>query len=197
MQELTRHVGEQLKQIRAQRGWSLTQAAQATGVSKAMLGQIERGESSPTVATLWKIASGFTVSFSQFLQAPPVVGQTLQPYTPSAAFDSKSSGMSVVSFFPYDAELRMDMFVVELKAAGYSESSAHAVGVIEHIIVIEGELELTVNGEVHILGPGEGLRFRADCKHVYRNNLHKNSLHNSSVASVKFHDIIHYPPEVS
>ena len=52
MQELTRHIGSQLKAVRSERGWSLSQTAEHTGVSKAMLGQIERGESSPTVATL-------------------------------------------------------------------------------------------------------------------------------------------------
>jgi transcriptional regulator with XRE-family HTH domain len=59
MQELAGHLAHTLRTLRAQRGWSLTQAAEYTGVSKAMLGQIERGESSPTVATLWKIATGF------------------------------------------------------------------------------------------------------------------------------------------
>lgn len=48
MKELTRHIGNQLKNVRRERGWSLSQTAEQTGVSKAMLGQIERGESSPT-----------------------------------------------------------------------------------------------------------------------------------------------------
>ncbi|HFF9481520.1 TPA: helix-turn-helix domain-containing protein, partial [Serratia marcescens] len=50
MQELAGHLAHTLRTLRTQRGWSLTQAAEYTGVSKAMLGQIERGESSPTVA---------------------------------------------------------------------------------------------------------------------------------------------------
>lgn len=186
MQELTRHIGHQLKTLRARRGWSLTQAALETGVSKAMLGQIERGESSPTVATLWKIASGFQASFTQFLQ-PPELGATGQTASPASAFDNRHSGMSVVSFFPYDPELRMDMFVVELEREGYSESSPHAVGVIEHVIVIEGELELTVDGVHHRLSAGEGLRFEADCPHAYRN---------AHGEPVRFHDIIHYPAPV-
>lgn len=59
-------IANQLKNLRKSRGLSLDATAQLTGVSKAMLGQIERGESSPTIATLWKIASGLEASFSAF-----------------------------------------------------------------------------------------------------------------------------------
>ncbi|MEZ8384857.1 helix-turn-helix domain-containing protein, partial [Vibrio splendidus] len=47
-------VGVNLKRLRQEKGWSLDKTAKETGVSKAMLGQIERGESSPTVAKLWQ-----------------------------------------------------------------------------------------------------------------------------------------------
>ena len=61
MENLARFLSTTLKQLRQQRGWSLSRLAEATGVSKAMLGQIERNESSPTVATLWKIATEFLI----------------------------------------------------------------------------------------------------------------------------------------
>ena len=60
-------ISRTLKARRKERGWSLDKTAQQTGVSKAMLGQIERQESSPTIATLWKIATGLQCSFSSFL----------------------------------------------------------------------------------------------------------------------------------
>ena len=66
---LAAHIAATVKQLRRERGWSLSRAAEATGVSKAMLGQIERGESSPTIATLWRMASGFRVSFSSLFEA--------------------------------------------------------------------------------------------------------------------------------
>ena len=68
MENIYKHIATTLKELRQQKGWSLDKAALATGVSKAMLGQIEREESSPTIATLWKIASGFNTSFSSFLE---------------------------------------------------------------------------------------------------------------------------------
>lgn len=68
MKDTYHHIALTLKKLRQERGWSLDKAAEKTGVSKAMLGQIERQESSPTIATLWKIASGFQTSFSSFLE---------------------------------------------------------------------------------------------------------------------------------
>ena len=65
------YLATSLRALRNEKHWSLDRAAQETGVSKAMLGQIERGESSPTIATLWKIASGFHVSLSSFLAPLP------------------------------------------------------------------------------------------------------------------------------
>lgn len=184
MQQLTRHIGSQLKAVRHERGWSLSQTAEHTGVSKAMLGQIERGESSPTVATLWKIASGLNVSFSQFLETPPEQSAALHRHGLLTTFNSETSGMRVVPLFPYDATLRMDMFVIDLASGGSSESAPHEAGVIEHVIVIEGELVLTVDGITRKLTAGEALRFAADCPHGYRNE---------SGHAVRFHDLIHYP----
>jgi len=54
---ISRSIAQHLQSVRKARGLSLDKTAQLTGVSKAMLGQIERGESSPTIATLWKIAT--------------------------------------------------------------------------------------------------------------------------------------------
>lgn len=67
--DIAQHLSATLKTQRQLRGWSLSRLAEETGVSKAMLGQIERNESSPTVATLWKIATGLNVPFSAFIVA--------------------------------------------------------------------------------------------------------------------------------
>ncbi|EXU74480.1 helix-turn-helix domain-containing protein [Erwinia mallotivora] len=173
--------GVTLKSLRASRGWSLTLAAGKTGVSKAMLGQIERGESSPTVATLWKIATGFNVPFSLFIL--PAEAPSAVPVLPDG-LTQDNDVMKVTPLFPYDPLLRFDMLAVELVAGGISESSAHDSGVIEHVVVNEGELQLEVDGIWHTLKKDEGLRFQADCTHSY---------YNPGEQTVKFHSLIHYP----
>lgn len=63
------NIGQRLKTARKNRNMTLDDAAEVTGVSKAMLGQIERGQSVPSVNTLWKISTGMKAPFSAFLQA--------------------------------------------------------------------------------------------------------------------------------
>ena len=68
MDAMSSMIAANLKRIRKEKKLSLDNAAEMTGVSKSMLGQIERGESSPTVATLWKIATGLHISFTALLE---------------------------------------------------------------------------------------------------------------------------------
>lgn len=102
--DIAQHLSATLKTLRQQRGWSLSRLAEETGVSKAMLGQIERNESSPTVATLWKIATGLNVPFSAFIVADEAGEPT--------AFDPQQQAMVVTPLFPWDPVLRFDHFSI-------------------------------------------------------------------------------------
>lgn len=183
MDDLQRHLAQTLKEQRARRGWSLSQTAEITGVSKAMLGQIERAESSPTVATLWKIATGFNLPFSLFIENP--AAPSLAPRQPSGlpVFRQANQTMQVKTLFAYDALTRFEMLIVELAPGSRSESAPHEQGVIEHIIVFSGRLSLNVGGHQQSLAVGEALRFQADCPHVY---------HNPGTETLRFYNLIHY-----
>lgn len=170
--DITSKMAGVLRELRQARGWSLTLAAHHTGVSKAMLGQIERGESSPTVATLWKIATGFNVPFSAFFSELQVATADL------------TAEMVAVPVFPYDEALHFDLLAVTLPAGALSESAPHERGVVEHVVVITGVLEIGQNGRWQRLGAGEGLRFAGDAAHAYRN---------PGTAVCRFHSLIHYP----
>ena len=177
MENLHQHLSQALKQLRQANGWSLTLAANRTGVSKAMLGQIERGESSPTVATLWKIATGFNVPFSFFVQGSD------QPPGAAATFRQLNAQMQVKPLLPYDAQLRFDLLEVILAGGAQSDSSAHEEGVIEQVVVLEGELLLNVESTWRRLQVGEAHQFAADKPHSYRNPLS---------SALRFHSLIHY-----
>ncbi|OLO05598.1 MULTISPECIES: helix-turn-helix domain-containing protein [Salinicola] len=173
-------IGRHLKKRRAECGWSLDRVAQASGVSKAMLGQIERGESTPTISTLWKIASGLRVPLTGFL-----VAQTpeLQRPTSTPQRHHDASGMIVTPLFTFDPTLGFEMFVIELPQGTVSESAPHAPGVVEHLVVLEGVMELRLDEEWQTLAAGDAIRFPGDQPHAYRN---------LSRASVRVHDLIHY-----
>ena len=70
MEEINALFSANLKRLRETRRMSLDEVSRLSGVSKSMLGQIERGEVNPTISTVWKIASGLKVPYSQLLSRP-------------------------------------------------------------------------------------------------------------------------------
>ncbi|MDO6460675.1 XRE family transcriptional regulator [Granulosicoccaceae sp. 1_MG-2023] len=166
------HLRQVLKAARAQRGWSLGKAAQETGVSKAMLGQIERGESSPTVATLWKLATGFALALSDFL--PPGGSAPL----------ADSEQMSVVPVFAFDPALGFEMLAITLAPGERHVSEPHATGVVEHVVPLNGTLEVLHQDVWETVAAGAGLRFKADAPHGYAN---------PGVVPLCFHNLVFYP----
>jgi transcriptional regulator with XRE-family HTH domain len=183
MTDIHGRIAERLRALRQARGWSLDRAAQATGVSKAMLGQIERGESSPTVATLWKIAAGFDTSFSALLEDAPQGEGVLLRSSAGGDWPTDDGSIQVRSLFPYDPALGIEFFVIELQPGACHQSVPHAAGVTEHVIPVSGSLEVCVDGRWQAVACGEGLRFAADRPHAYRNG---------GSAPVLFHNLIHY-----
>lgn len=170
---LATHVATTLKKLRHQHGWSLDACAQKTGVSKAMLGQIEREESSPTISTLWKIASGFNIPFSSFTI------DTIPHPTPTPHDNS----ILIKTLFSFDQVLGLEIFMITLPPHYTHLSPPHQAGVIEHVIALDGAIEVLAQDEWHYLPPQQGFRFAADQTHGYRNL-------SSQFAS--FHNVIHY-----
>ncbi|MGL5802437.1 MAG: helix-turn-helix domain-containing protein, partial [Cetobacterium sp.] len=68
MENLNILIGQRLNRLRKDKNLSLEELSFQTGVSKAMLSQIENGKSNPTVSTLWKISTALKVSFSFFIE---------------------------------------------------------------------------------------------------------------------------------
>lgn len=187
MTDIYKHISQTLKVLRKDRGWSLDRAAKETGISKAMLGQIEREESSPTIATLWKIATGFNTPFSTFIADKSVDAETaIHSSGKASAIHPIDAKMKVFPLFPYDEALHLEIFLIELLAGCEQLSSPHKAGIIEHVIVVSGSMEVFVDGAWKLLKQGEGLRFDASQPHGYRNCTQE-------VAVI--HDIIHYMVE--
>ncbi|MGC9403296.1 helix-turn-helix domain-containing protein [Vibrio genomosp. F10] len=177
-------VSDNLKRLRKEKGWSLDKAAKATGVSKAMLGQIERGESSPTVAKLWQIASGFDVSFSNFISVSHENELTsLFRDSNELRREDYNPGFLVSLLFPFEQALGFEVFELTLATGYQHESEAHNSGVTEHIMCISGEMSVLFDGNWHRLKPGQAVRFNANQPHGYKN---------IGEQSVVFHNIIHY-----
>lgn len=161
-------IAQQLNTRRRELGWSLDKTAQATGVSKAMLGQIERQESSPTIATLWKVATGLQCSFSSF------IGEAEHPERAAKQSDSadfcQDPNMQVKTLFRYNPTTGMEAFEITLTNHHEQRSTAHSRGVIEHLHVLEGILAVQQGSIWYQVKPAEQFVLQADEPHAYRDD---------------------------
>ncbi|WP_261130068.1 helix-turn-helix domain-containing protein [Bacillus sp. Marseille-Q3570] len=170
--EINHMIGKKIKMIRADRKLSLDELSKLTNVSKAMLGQIERGTSSPTVSTLWKIASGLGVSFSSFVEedAPTFSKVRIDDVEPLLEDDGR---YLVHTLFPTEPNRNFEAYAVTLKPGCSYTSPAHGSGVEEYLFVHKGELNVLIGDSAHSLKTGEAIRFSADYEHTYENTSSK------------------------
>ena len=166
--EVNRMIGAKIKSIRAERKLSLEELSKLTEVSKAMLGQIERGVSSPTVSTLWKIATGLGVPFTSFVEeeSPKFSKVNIEEVEP--LFEDEGRYI-VHTLFPTEPRRNFEVYSVTLNPGCTYTSPAHRNGVEEYVYVQRGEMNILVEGTEHVLISGDAFRFSADYEHTYGN----------------------------
>ena len=167
---LDTRLAARLATLRTERGWSLDQLAARSGVSRTTLSRLERGETSPTAALLGKLctAHGRTMSrlIAEVEEQPALLlraGEQVVWTDPETAFRRRLVSPPAAGF---DAEL-----VEATLPAGAVIAYAAPVmaGIEQHIWLLAGRLDLTVEGVRHLLTTGDCLRF--DSSSVHRVNI--------------------------
>lgn len=162
-------VGGNLRRLRTRRGLSLERLAQISGVSRAMLGQIELGQSAPTINVLWKIARALEVTFSALISARTQSGALVLRSADSKLLTSKDRSFSSRALFPFDEPRRVEFYELRLSAGSIEDADAHPPGTSENLVVTAGTIEIDVAGDTHKLETGDSILFEADTPHAYRN----------------------------
>lgn len=168
MENISQLVADNLKRLRKERRLSLDAVAQCSGVSKSMLGQIERGETSPTVSTLWKISYGLKISFMALL-AKPETDVELVERSGVEPFTEDNGRYRMYPLFPFDTSRKFEMFTVELDPGARFEASPHQEGTQEYVTVFSGALTVILDGESRTIREGDAIHFKADRAHTYAN----------------------------
>jgi transcriptional regulator with XRE-family HTH domain len=162
-------VGENLRRLRTRQGHSLERLAKLSGVSRAMLSQVELGRSVPTIAVLWKIAHALDVPFAALTSRGATPGTTVLRGEKAKLLASADGRFTSRALFPFVGERRVEFYALTLAARSTEEADAHQPGTIENLVVHEGSVEIDVGGRTHRLNPGDAIVFEADVPHSYRN----------------------------
>ena len=169
-QDLKRRVGENLSRLRKKRGLSLERLATLSGVSRAMIGQVEAGESAPTISFLWKVARGLDVRFADLLGDETAGDVVVLPADTSKVLRSGDGGFESRALFPFDQHRRAEFYELRLRGGHLERADPHAEGTYENLVVHSGRLRLTVGADEAVdLRAGDAVFFRADVPHIYEN----------------------------
>jgi len=164
--DITEVVGHNLKRLRTERNLSLGQLAELSDVSKVMLSQIEKGETNPTINTIWKIANGLKVPYTALLEQPKREAAVVKKSEIDMQSD-ENGHYRVYCYYENTPVRNFELFQIELDAGHSYTSTGHSEKLQEYILVLEGELTLTVDGKTHVLQPDEAISFAASGHHTY------------------------------
>ncbi|MFJ4574860.1 helix-turn-helix domain-containing protein [Streptomyces sp. NPDC088846] len=149
-----------LSELRTGRGWSLDELSRRSGVSRSTLSRLERGELSPTAALLGTLCTVYGRTMSRLLMEVEAEPPQLVPAARQPVWRDEASGFVRRSVSPPHTGLRAELVEGTLDAgAAIAYESAPVSGVEQHVWVLEGTVEITVDDTVHTVHSGDCLRF--------------------------------------
>jgi transcriptional regulator with XRE-family HTH domain len=164
-------VGARVRSLREAMSFSLRDLAERSGVSAPMLSQVERGETSPTLAVAAKIATGLDLTLSQLLRLDE--GEHVVVSRAGDRRRSARGGHSFEELTPPLPGQRADVSLHTLRdgaaTGGPDDPPMHEPGSRETAVILDGTPALIVDGSRHELGEGDAVTFDADLPHHFEN----------------------------
>jgi transcriptional regulator with XRE-family HTH domain len=163
-------LGATIQRLRKAYNMSLGSLSEQSGVAKSIISQIERNETNPTLATVVKLSRALDTTVDEVLRGE---SRTMfvehQSKSGIPILESQDGLCRLAIAGPLNLVDYFQWYDFHAQPAGVLESSPHPPGTIEHLYLVNGELEVTTGGETRTLKQGEALRFRADVHHKISN----------------------------
>jgi len=165
-------VGPRVRALREGMSLSLRDLAERSGVSAPMLSQVERGDTSPTLAVAAKIAGGLELSLSQLLRLDEADGVSVVR-AEERLLGGRADGHRYEVLTPpvpgQRAEVSQHTLAPGSSTGGPGDPPIHEPGSRETAVVLEGRLRLVCDGVAHDLAEGDAVTFDADLPHHFEN----------------------------
>ena len=163
-------VGHRLRALRDKQGLSLRALAERCGLSINAISQIERGENSPTVSTLHRLATALNLSITDFFQEE--TRQTIIFTKQSTGLRSQTAGamMETLGIGLSNQQLEPFRMTIGPGVGNVNDPVSHAGE--EFILCLEGNIEYSIDDQIFYLEQGDSLLFDATQQHAYHNPTH-------------------------
>lgn len=168
-------IGERIRKIREDMGYSLEEVSRMTGMSSSVLSQIENHMSSPSLGVLIKLSKALEVPLGRFLgeeREEPFTIVRRDERKPTARFGTKAGvkyGYSYESLGHGMKDRHMEPFLVTLEGVddpSLLQPSSHEGE--EFIFVLEGEVEVELAGHKDVLQPGDAIYYHSKLPHLVK-----------------------------
>lgn len=168
-QLLSGQLGKTVQRLRKAYNLSLSELAEQSGVAKSIISQIERNETNPTLATIWRLSQALDISIDRVLSTDadePFIEKISRPDTPILVSDDGKMRLSIIGWIKTVEWLQW--YDVVSQSGGVLDSDAHQRGSVENLSVVEGTFEVEIGGIKQEARAGESLRYRSDRPHTIR-----------------------------
>lgn len=175
-------IGKNIQHLRNQRNLTLNVLSERSGVSKAMLSQIETDKVNPTIATVWKIARGLSVDLNDLLElnSSPKRLFTINPNNTQTAskLETLENGVLIKVLSPLNMVEDLEIYYLTLAPNSCLESKPHYDGTQEFLTVIKGQVDVEAGENKANLKKGDFLIYHADIDHTIKNDTsHEAQIH--------------------
>lgn len=164
-------LGKRIRQMRSDRSWSLEMLANASGVSRSMLSEIERDQANPTLVVTMRIARAFGVTLGEMVEAPGANSavQVIRAHDRGQVYRSDKD-CQIRTLSPLQLEKDVEFYQVRLPPGGALRSAAHFEGTREFLVVEKGRVRVESGGDLEDLAAGDSATYRADVPHAVVNH---------------------------
>jgi transcriptional regulator with XRE-family HTH domain len=166
---LSSELGDRVRLLRGQRGWSLEELAAASGVSRSMLSQVERNETNPTVVVALAIAKALGVSLDDLASAPGGSQMEVIRGDDSQYVYRADESCRIRTLSPLSARRELEFYEIELPPGGELRSAPHFGGTQEFLTVHQGDVQVESGEDTSTLAAGDSVAYPADVPHAIVN----------------------------
>jgi transcriptional regulator with XRE-family HTH domain len=166
---ITRAIGDRVRQGRGSRGWTLDQLAERSGVSRRMLVSVEQGSANPSIATLLRISDALGIGLPALVDRDRSPGlRVTRAGAAPVLWRGKLGGQAVLVAGTPPPDVT-ELWDWTLRPGESHASEAHRAGTRELLLILDGQVELTVGQHAEVLAKGDSASFPGDLAHEYVN----------------------------
>ena len=158
---IDQRISQRLKDLRLERSWSLDDLARHSGVSRATLSRLENAAISPTTGMLSKLCAAYGLTMSRLMHMAEGDFSALIRRSAQAVWNDPALGFKRRAVSPPARTLAGEVIEGELgPGARIAYDHVPKPGLEHHLLLLDGQLEITVGGQTHELKAGDCLRYQ-------------------------------------